>query len=107
MACRIRCRPLCSLFVRYPIAHRYIRGCADIRCRVASHPANETFRRLFDGMARRQFMRECELEGLITGEPPTVVGYFSLARRRWGHSSPLRQARAALGRLTVVRPETG
>jgi hypothetical protein len=74
MACRIRCRPLCSLFARYPIASHYIRGCADIGCRVASRPVNETFRRLFDETARRRFVRECELEGLITGEPPTVVG---------------------------------
>jgi hypothetical protein len=41
MACRIRCHPVRSLFTRYPIASCYIRRCADIRCRLASHAANE------------------------------------------------------------------
>jgi hypothetical protein len=81
MVCRIRWRPLCSLFARYPIARRYTRGCADIRCRVASRPVNETFRRLFDETARRRFVRECELEGLITAEPPTVLSAISHASK--------------------------
>jgi len=83
MPCRIRCRPLCSFFARYPNARRYIRGCADIRCRVASRPANETFCRLFDEAARRRFVRECELEGLIMGEPPTLLS--AITHAFWAH----------------------